>query len=147
MSGGGDRNSYIEFVNNFCHTIKIITTDLMRRFPDDPVVYRAHKRIITIISIDPKMVIDLCGPYLYQYRDKIYSEDVDESSSFFIENEYDKEIKESSGGEKLELAKYIIPKMKECALSLPFDEKKQYKEFASNLLDDYIEYIAAIKNI
>jgi len=139
--------SYIEYVNGFCHTIKVITTDLMRRFPEDPVVYRAHKRIITIIGIDPKMVIDICGPYLYQYRDKIYSDDVDESSSFFIENEYDREIKESSGGEKLELAQYIIPKMKECALTLPLDEKRQYKEFAINLLDDYIEYVAAIKNI
>jgi hypothetical protein len=89
----------------------------------------------------------MCGPYLYQYRDKIYSEDVDESSSFFIENEYDKEIKENTGGEKLELAKYIIPKMKECALSLPYDEKKQYKDFTSNLLDDYIEYMAAINKI
>lgn len=139
--------SYVEYVNGFCHTIKVITTDLMRRFPEDPVVYRAHKRIVTIIGIDPKMVIDICGPYLYQYRDKIYSDDIDESSSFFIENDYDREIKESSGGEKLELAQYIIPKMKECALSLPYDEKKQYKEFASNLLDDYIEYLAAIKNV
>jgi len=140
-------SSYIEYVNNFCHTIKIITTDLVRRFPEDPVVYRAQKRINAIISIDSKMVIDLCGPYLYQYRDKIYSDDVDESSSFFIENDYDKEIKEASGGEKLELAKYIIPKMKECALSLPYEEKKQYKEFASNLLDDYIEYLAAINKL
>ena len=138
---------YVEYVNNFCQTVKIISTDLMKRFPNDPIVHRAHKRIITIISIDPKLVIDMCGPYLYQYRDKIYSEDVDESSSFFIENDYDKEIKENSGGEKLELAKYIIPKMKECALSLPLEEKKQYKDFVSSLLDDYIEYIAAINNI
>ena len=79
----------IEHIHNFCHTIKVITTDLMKRFPNDPIVYRAHKRIITIIQIDPKLVIDMCGPYLYQYRDKIYSDDVDESSSFFIENEYD----------------------------------------------------------
>jgi hypothetical protein len=143
----GRDSDYIQYVNNFCQTIKVITTDLKRRFPDDPVVYRAHQRIITIISIDPKMVIDLCGPYLYQYRDTIYSENVDESSSFFIENEFDKEIKESSGGEKLELAKYIIPKMKECALSLPYEEKKQYKELTVNLLDDYIEYVAAIKKI
>ena len=139
--------SYVEHINNFCHTIKIITTDLMRRFPEDPIVYRAHKRVITIIGIDPKLVIDICGPYLYQYRDKIYADDVDESSSFFIENEYDREIKESSGGEKLELAKYIIPKMKECALTLPYDEKKQYKDFATNLLDDYIEYLAAINKL
>ena len=139
--------AYIEHIHGFCNTLKIISTDLMRRFPQDPIVYRAHKRIITIIGIDPKLVIDICGPYLYQYRDKIYSDDVDESSSFFIENEYDKEIKENTGGEKLELAKYIIPKMKECALTLPYDEKKQYKEFASNLLDDYIEYLAAIKNV
>ena len=46
---------------------------------------------MAIISIDQKLVIDVCGPYLYQYRDKIYSEDVDESSSFFIENDYDRE--------------------------------------------------------
>jgi hypothetical protein len=138
---------YIEFINNFCQTIKIITNDLMKRFPNDPVVYRAQKRVMAIINIDPKLVIDVCGPYLYQYRDKIYSEDVDESSSFFIENEYDKEIKEASGGEKLELATYIIPKMKECAVSLPLEEKKQYKDFAISLLDDYIEYLAAANNV
>lgn len=140
-------SDYVEYIHSFCNTIKIITTDLMRRFPQDPVVYRAHRRVITIIGIDPKLVIDICGPYLYQYRDKIYSEDVDESSSFFIENDYDREIKESTGGEKLELATYIIPKMKECALSLPLDEKKQYKDFASNLLDDYIEYLAAVNKV
>ena len=83
---------YIEHIHGFCNTLKIISTDLMRRFPQDPMVYRAHKRIITIIGIDPKLVIDICGPYLYQYRDKIYSDDVDESSSFFIENDYDREI-------------------------------------------------------
>ena len=137
----------IEHIHNFCHTIKVITTDLMKRFPNDPIVYRAHKRIITIIQIDPKLVIDMCGPYLYQYRDKIYSDDVDESSSFFIENEYDKEIKEASGGEKLELATYIIPKMKECAVSLPLEEKAQYKDFATSLLDDYIEYLAALNHV
>jgi hypothetical protein len=140
-------SAYIEYINNFCQTIKIITNDLMKRFPNDPVVYRAQKRVMAIINIDPKLVIDVCGPYLYQYRDKIYSDDVDESSSFFIENEYDKEIKEASGGEKLELATYIIPKMKECAVSLPLEEKKQYKDFATNLLDDYIEYLAAANNV
>jgi len=139
--------SYVQYITSFCHTITIIATDLMKRFPNDPVVYRAHKRIVTIIKMDPKMVIDLCGPYLYQYRDKIYAEDVDESSSFFIENDYDKEIKESSGGEKLELAQYIIPKMKECALALPYDEKKQYKDFVTSMLDDYIEYVAAVNNL
>ena len=137
--------SYIEYVNSFCHTIKIISTDLMRRFPNDPMVYRAHKRITTIINIDPKLVIDVCGPYLYEYRDKIYADDIEESSSFFVENEYDREIKENTGGEKLELAKYIIPKMKECALSLPRDEKQEYKDLSINLLDDYIEYIAIMK--
>ena len=137
--------SYVEYVNSFCQTIKIIATDLTRRFPNDPMVYRAHKRIITIIGLDPKMVIDVCGPYLYEYRDKIYADDVDESSSFFVENDYDREIKNSSGGEKLELAQYIIPKMKECALTLPLDEKQQYKDLSVNLLDDYIEYIALLK--
>ena len=137
--------SYVDYVNSFCQTIKIIATDLKRRFPNDPMVYRAHQRIITIIGLDPKMVMDICGPYLYEYRDQIYADDVDETSSFFIENEYDKEIKENTGGEKLELAKYIIPKMKECALSLPVDERKEYKDFAINMLDDYIEYIALLK--
>ena len=37
--------------------------------------------------------------------------------------------------------------MKECALSLPYDEKKQYKDFTSNLLDDYIEYMAAVNKL
>jgi hypothetical protein len=140
-------SAYVQYIHSFCKTIQIITNDLKKRFPDDPVVYRAQKRVMTIIGIDPKLVIDVCGPYLYQYRDKIYSDDVDESSSFFIENDYDREIKESSGGEKLELATYIIPKMKECAIQLPLEEKKQYKDFATSLLDDYIEYLAAINNI
>ena len=137
--------AYIEHINNFCHTIKVISTDLMRRFPNDPMVYRAHKRIITIINIDPKLVIDVCGPYIYEYRDQIYADDISETTTFFVENDYDREIKENTGGEKLELAKYIIPKMKECALSLPPDEMQQYKDLSTNLLDDYVEYIASIK--
>ena len=35
--------------------------------------------------------------------------------------------------------------MKECALTLPRDEKEQYKELAIRLLDDYVEYIGALK--
>ena len=66
--------SYVEYVNSFCQTIKIISTDLLRRFPNDPMVYRAHKRVTTIIGLDPKLVIDVCGPYLYEYREKIYAD-------------------------------------------------------------------------
>ena len=57
--------SYIQFVESFNHGLKILVRDLIKRYPSDSIVFRAHKRVMTIIAIDPLFAINEVGPYLY----------------------------------------------------------------------------------
>lgn len=134
--------SYVQFVESFNHGLKILVRDLIKRYPTDSVVFRAHKRVMTIIAIDPLFAINEVGPYLYSYRNQIYNLDQETIESFFFESDFDEELKASVDQEKADMVSYIIPKAKECARSLPPAEKKEYRELVVSLLDDYIEYLA-----
>ena len=92
------------------------------------------------INANPPFVMGAVGPYLYDYRTKIYAGD----EGFFLENEYDAEIKAGVNEEKVELTKYIIPKIKEAWKKLTTEERKDYKSTVSTLLDDYVDYRIAV---
>src|SRR3989338_2325099 len=111
-------SAYIEFVEAFNHSLKILVKDLAARHPTDATIHRAYKRMMTVISFEPLFVINSVGPYLYSYRTEIYSLESDDVETFFLENDFDTELKRSINQEKAELVKYIIPKAKECARSL-----------------------------
>lgn len=134
-------STYIEYVENFNRTLKVLTRDLGQRYPLDAKVARAQKRIMSAIAIDPLFVINAVGPYLYSYRDQIYKLN-EGSESFFLENTFDTELKEGIDAEKVDLVSYIIPKAKECMRTLPPKEMQQYKDLVIALLDDYIEFLA-----
>jgi hypothetical protein len=136
------KSAYIPFVESFNRNLKVLTRDLGKRYPNDAMFSRAQKRVMTVIAVDPLFVIDAVGPYLYNYRDQIYNLD-ENAESFFLENSFDTELKASINQEKADMVGYIIPKVKECARTLPADEKEQYKALVVALLDDYVEYLAA----
>jgi hypothetical protein len=98
---------------------------------------------MTVIAVDPLFVIDAVGPYLYSYREQIYNLD-ENAEAFFLENDFDTELKASVNQEKADMVSYLIPKAKECARTLPPNEKEEYKALVVSLLDDYIEYLAAV---
>ena len=132
---------YIEYVESFNHTLKVLARDLAKRYPNDAMVFRAHKRSTTVIAVNPLLVIDTVGPYLYSYREQIYNLD----EAFFLENDFDAELKASVDQDKADMVSYLIPKAKECARTLPPNEKEEYKALVVSLLDDYIEYLAAVR--
>lgn len=141
-------NNYIEYVERFNHNIKILTRDLSKRCAADATIFRAQKRIMTVIAIEPIFVIKNVGPYLYSYREQIYNLNSceNDSENFFLENAFDTELKEGVNQEKVDMVSYIIPRAKECARTLPPAEKAEYKALVIALLDDYIEYLSIINH-
>ena len=55
---------YIEYVESFNHTLKVLARDLAKRYPNDAMVFRAHKRSTTVIAVNPLLVIDTVGSTL-----------------------------------------------------------------------------------
>ena len=138
----------IPYVEQFNHDLKVLTIDLTRRCPNDPVIYRAKQRVMTAIFIDPLFVINLAGPYLYKYRSQVYAL-VDQNKSgaaeeFFLENSYDADLKASVDQERADLVACILPKAKDCARGLEANEKRQYINIIVGLLDSYVEYLSAV---
>ena len=128
----------IFYAERFNHNLKLLAHDLLKRYPNDAKIYRAEKRIMFVISVEPLAVIECSGPYLYQYRNQIYDGAM---TSFFLENEFDGDINASVDVEKADMVAYIIPKAKECMRNLDAETLEVYKELVINLLDDYIEYV------
>jgi hypothetical protein len=125
-------------VNQFNGILKRLTIELVKRYPNDAVIDRARKRIMLAIDTVPMFVIGEVGPTLYEYRQQIYDKD----EQFFIENDYDKEIRASVDAEKRDLSAYIIPKVKEAWGDADPVEKGQYADIAVDLLDCYMDYLA-----
>jgi hypothetical protein len=136
----------VRHVESFNHSLKVLARDLAKRYPTDAVVFRAQKRVMTVIAVDPLFVINTVGPYLYSYREQIYNLD-DKAEAFFLENDYDAELKASVNEEKADMVSYLIPKAKECVRTLPPDEREEYKELIVSMLDAYIEHLAAVRKI
>jgi hypothetical protein len=140
------RSDFVAYAEQFNHTLKVLTCDLARRYPNDAMVYRAEKRIMAVVDFYPLFVIDEVGPYLYKYRKQIFAlHDANAAAAaeaFFMDNTYDTDLKASVNQEKADMVSYIIPKAKECARSLPALEKQQYIDAIVSLLDDYIEYLS-----
>ena len=91
--------SYIQYIENFNRSLKFLTKDLSKRYPNDAIVFRIQKRIMAAIAIDPLFVINAVGPYLYGYRDQIYAFD----ERFFLENAFDVELKSAVNQEKVDM--------------------------------------------
>lgn len=134
-----EHRSFIKYVESFNHNLKIITREIVKRCPADATIYRAQKRIMTVLALEPMFAIKQIGPYLYTYRDKLFNFN-DDVESFFLENDFDTELKDSVNQGRVDMTAYIIPKAKDCIRSLPPDEKKEYYDLIVKLLEDYIEY-------
>lgn len=127
-----------ESIEVFAATLRTLTNDLVQRRPNDATIWRAHRRITTGISIDPLGVVNTVGPYLYKYRDQIYNFDSN-VEEFFMANNFDTELMEGVEQERVDLAAYIIPVVKEIARDLPREEKQPYIDAVVNMLDHYLE--------
>lgn len=118
-----------------------MAADLYNRFKTDSTIWRAKERIFLAINSNPPFVMNTVGSYLYDYRKPIYAG----KEEFFLENSYDAELWASVNEEKADLSKYIIPKIKEAWKTLKPKEKEDYKAVVTSLLDDYVDYLIAVK--
>lgn len=126
------------YVEEFNRILKKMACELAIRYPSDASIDRAKKRILLAIHADPFSIIGAVGPYLFKYREGIYAGAAD----FFIENDYDAELKQSVNAEKADLASYIIPKVKTAWTESDADQREAYKATVQGLLDVYLEYLA-----
>jgi hypothetical protein len=133
---------YIEHVDNFNRALKELTKNLSEKYPRDATIARAKQRIFLAVQLSPVQVVEKVGKNLFNYKDQIYNL-TSGSEDFFMENDFDVEIKTAVGkdADKADMVQYIIPKIKECARSLPAEEKTKYKEMVVDMLDEYIEYM------
>ena len=128
-------------VDRFNRNLRILSRDLSRRYPADPMVYRAHQRTLLVIGTNPTFVIEQVGPYLARYHQEIYNY-TPEVERFFLANSFDAELKEGVVAEKVDLVSYVIPKVKEAAMGETPEVREQYRQVVMDLLDDYLEYTA-----
>lgn len=126
-----------EQVTTFNSTLMRLTNDLVARYPQDPQIARAQRRISLAIGGIPLTIMDIVGPYLWKYRAEICNGE----EEFFLKNSYDSELSESEDSEKADIAAYIIPKVKDAWKEADPAEKKAYTETVQNLLDAYTEYL------
>lgn len=134
------KKDFLAYVNSFNRKTKLLITDLARRHPNDAVIARAQKRVNTAIDVSPLYVIDTMGGYLNKYAVQIYARDAD----FFVDNDYDAEIKQGVKQEKLDLVLYIMPKVKDAWRTLKLDAQKKYFDAVVELLSDYTDYLALV---
>ncbi len=129
----------LEHVVSFNRIIKRLTVDLHARHPEDATIWRAKERIMLAIDQWPFYIIDEVGRYLYAYRKQILAGD----AVFFMETGFDAELEAGIDRGQVELTAYIIPCVKASAMTLTLEERREYFQMVQDLLDDYIEYLAA----
>ena len=132
------------FVDRFTRNLRLLANALVKAYPKDETVARARKRIGTGIDVDPLTVVNMVGVYLFKYKDQIYAFNPS-VEAFFMESNFDDEIKAGVDSEKVDLVKYLIPRVKDHARTLPPDQKKVYIDIVVELLDDYIETLTIDK--
>lgn len=138
MSRARTAPAYLEYAAGFNRKIRLLVADIMKRCPGDPVIARIQKRVALAIDHSPLFIIELAGAYLYRYQEKIYARD----DAFFLENDYDRELKETANKERADAAQYLLPRVKECARTLTPAEKARYMDLVIEMLDDYVEFAA-----
>lgn len=135
-----------EFNSGLC----VLARDLARRHPQDPKIARAVKQAQTAIRLDPYFVIGEVGPLLLRYRAQIYAlvggvdgdGAAEGAADFFIENDYDAELRACADHEKADLVRYIIPAVKAAARAMAPAQRREYELLVVDLLDHYVEYLA-----
>lgn len=132
---------YVKHVDAFNKKLKTLALDMSNRFKSDSMVWRAKERVMAAVSIDPLYIIGVVGAYLYTYRDQIYGKE----AAFFIEQDYEKEFRESIDPTKVEAVRYIMPKIKSVWKTLDKATQERYQQIVIDLLDDYIEFVATQK--
>jgi len=122
-------------VEEFNRILKRLTCGLAAKYPADPAIDRARKRMTLATDVSPESIIDAVGPYLYAYRKQVYE-------GFSTKNDYIAELQKTVSAEKAGPASDIILKVAEAWGASATPEERAYRELVQSLLDVYLEYLA-----
>lgn len=137
--------SLAQIVQTFVSTLKRLMADLARRVPNDATIARAQKRLVLASDAVPVDILTVAGPYLYNYREAIYSDDETVWKRFFDggPETFQQDLESAEDPTKKDAAEYMIPKIQTIAHGLVPEEQRQYLEATRDLLDSYLDYLVA----
>ena len=129
-----------EIVLGFVSTLRRLMTTLATRNPNDIIVVRAQKRLSLAADTVPVTIMEIAGPYLYQYRKDILNEDPAVWGRFFQPGAFEKDLAAAEDVTKRDAAEYLIPKIQEIVGGMAAEKQEEYIETVRNLLDDYMDW-------
>lgn len=130
-----------KIMNNFVGTLKKLMNDLAKRRPSDAIVDRARKRLNTAADMFPITIMEIAGPYLYQHRKDILSEEMATWQRFFTDpNAFKADLESAEDASKRDAAEYLIPKIQEIVGGMEDAKQSEYIEIVRDLLDDYMDW-------
>jgi hypothetical protein len=129
------------YVTEFNRLVKQLLRDLEKMFPSDHKIRNIKNKVSIAIEVKSTIIIEKVGPQLNRHKDKIYNMD-DGTEEFFMQNDFDDDILAAADAdmEKVDIARYLVPKLKECAKTMSAEDKAKYKMIVVDLLHSYMEY-------
>ena len=124
-----------EEVGKIVRTIKIITRDLKKTYPQDAVLIGAINDIDTFIFASEYKVANTIGKYLDKYFEQISGLRESRNFKFFVEASYDENMK--SANKNKQTVEYIISKLDRYVQSLEERDINTYIEYIIGMLDNY----------
>lgn len=123
-------------IDEFTRYVAGLANDLANQFPKDLTAQRAASQLRLAVDHAPDIVVDAMGEYLVKYGKQILAGD----EKFFLTNSYDDELKAGVVESKVEMSKYLLPKLKEAWATRPVASRAQYWQIITRMLDLYITY-------
>jgi hypothetical protein len=137
ISNDFSKKNIPQLIEIFSRTIKILISDLSKKFPNDAVVYNVNRKTTVAVDLVPERIIEAVGKNLVNYTDQIRKADYD----FFLNADFKSELPaESVADEKEKLCIHVIKLVKENWGKLGNKEKRDYHQLVNNLLDCYVKY-------
>ena len=127
------------YIMCFNTVLRKLTLELTVRFPNDPAMTRAKKRILLAIETWPAWTIGEIGKGIYKYKAQLEAGELD----FFLENKFDGERRKAAleDPEKAKLTDHILPKIKDAFAIADENEQQTYYDKVVALLDLYVDYL------
>lgn len=131
------KKSKPQLLIEFGNAMKLLTGELVRRFPNDSTARTVQRKTSVGVSHAPERIFRAVGKYLFKYDEQIRSANYD----FFLNNSFSSDFSKTSELDQKELlCLYTINLVKKHWNALQDNEKKQYQQTVVNLLECYIEY-------
>ena len=114
------------FLGAFNNHLGDFIDDLLILFPDDIDLKTVRKAFLTLKKINPRAIIRMWHEYSTKYASQIEQGDI----SFFIENEYDKDLKVLEDGKQVN---DIIERLRDPVRNMDKKNKDKAMKYIQNL--------------